>query len=140
MAELIDVAVVSVGPLSPTKYETSAPFHKVVFKKLKDGKSITLNLQKKPGKSGNDNYTSWMKNLIPGKVLTVGLQETGKNVDQFHVFKALTEVQKKTSDNKEVTKETVGDDIIAIQFERINKAVSVIEDATRIINEEISRK
>ena len=135
MAKIVQAAVVSIGLLTPTKFSNGYPYHKVVFKDIDNGQSYTLNLQKKASNSDLKNYANWMSNLNIGSVLAVALQENNKNVSQYHVFKVISKTNVKPNVSTIVTKETVAEDIISIQLERIIRATKAIEEASQIIEE-----
>ena len=138
MAKLVDVAVIKVGELSPTIFSNGYPYHKVIMKGLKDSRTYTLNLQKKTGKSNTENYINWINNLKPGNTLRVCLQDNGKNVNQYSPFKILPNNLNTKSSSSTITSETIDEDIVFIQIERIKRATKIIQEAQEVINQTIN--
>lgn len=130
MAVVKDLIVVKVGELSPSKYDW--PYHRVILKSIDetDKSKYLFNLNKKTDSKENlENYKNWLKNCIEGNVLRVSLQEKNpKNVNQWREFKVIKSVRKNKS--PEVTSETIVDDMISIELEKISKYSSLIQKAS----------
>lgn len=140
MAKLVVVAVVSIGKLSPSKYNSS-PYRKIIFKEPSSKKKYSLNLNQYDINNSSSNYDNWMNNLVPGAVLEVSLLDQNKypgNISQFHKFTVMSRPEK--SSFEEITKDSIDDDIQHMQFKKIVKLHNALGEAIRAYQEENNKK
>lgn len=74
----------------PSKFDKT-PVTVVIFKDIKTGETVKLNLQRKQNDSGN--FLNWKKNLKVGNVLEVTTQaKNNKLINQWVPFKLIKKV------------------------------------------------
>lgn len=138
------LAVTKQGVLSPSIYDY--PFHLIILKNIEDESDVStykLNLQKRADSNGEFlRYSNWLEAAKPGAALEVQMQERKGNekfVDQFKPF-----VLKKKADESPAraivrAKNEAYTDvvkapklIVALQLEKINDAVRIIQQTLDI--------
>lgn len=125
MAVVKDLIVLKVGELSPSQFDK--PYRKIIFKSVDQADKTRYSLNLVQDKRDETNYSNWMKNLKEGAVLRVEMQEKyPKNVSQYRQFKIV---------NEEITQETIIDDMISMELEKITRYTNLIQKAS----EEIER-